>query len=256
MHINELFSLKGKSAIVTGASRGLGLMIAEGFAEAGANLVICSRKIDECEVSAAKLRELGAECDAVKCDISKQEDVTALVEHTIRRYGKIDILVNNAGISYEAAFEDTPLKVWDRLYNVNVRGNYFCTTEVGKHMIANKSGNIINIASMGGVRSVDPAIVSFPAYASTKGAIIMLTRHLSRGWAKYNIRVNGIAPGIFPTELTGSVIEPRRAFLDSAVPLGRLGDKDDFKGTAVFLASEASRYMTGSILWVDGGILA
>jgi len=256
MHINELFNLKGKTAIVTGGSRGIGLMIAEGFAEAGANLVICARNLDHCEESAGMLRKKGIECDALRCDISKQEQVKEVVAHTIRRFGKIDILVNNAGISFEGEFQDTPLKVWDRLYDVNVRGNYFFTTEAVKHMMAAGGGNIINIVSMGGVRSVDPAIVTFPAYASTKGALINLTQHLSRSWAKHNIRVNAIAPGIFPTELSKSVIEPRRATLEAKVPLGRLGDKDDLKGIAVFLASEASRYITGTVLWADGGILA
>ena len=256
MHVNELFSLKGKTAIITGGSKGLGLMMAEGFAEAGANLVICSRKIDQCEEAAVTLRGLGAECDAVRCDIAEQEDVKNLVAHTLNRFGKIDILVNNAGISWGAELEDTELKKWDQLYNTNVRGNYFCTTEVGRHMMATGGGNIINIVSVGGVQSIDPAVVTFPAYASTKGAIIALTRHLARNWARHNIRVNAIAPGIFPTEISKTLVGPKRAILEAAVPMGRLGEKDDFKGTALFLASQAASYVTGTVLWVDGGMLA
>lgn len=256
MHINELFSLKGKVAIITGGSRGLGLMMAEGFAEAGATLVLCSRKIDQCEEAAANIRNVGVECDAVRCDIAEPDEVKALVAHTIRRFGKVDILVNNAGMSWEAELEDTPLKRWDQMYAINVRGNYLCTTEAGRHMIANGGGNIINIVSIGGVASVDPSVVTFPAYASTKGAIIALTRHLSRNWAKHNIRVNAIAPGIFPTEISKVLVEKKRPTLEAAVPLGRLGEKDDFKGTALFLASDAARYITGEVLWVDGGMLA
>ncbi len=257
MHVNELFSLKDKVAIITGGSKGLGLMMAEGFAEAGANLVLCSRKIDQCEESAAKIRTLGVECDAVRCDIAEQDDVKNLVAHTMNRFGKIDILVNNAGISWGGELQDTPLKKWDQLYDTNVRGNYFCTTEVLPHMIAAGGGNIINIVSIGGVRATDPEVVTFPAYASTKGSIIALTRHLSRNWAKHNIRVNAIAPGIFPTEISKTLmVGPQRAVMEAAVPLGRLGDKDDFKGAALFLAAAASRYVTGSVLWVDGGMLA
>ncbi|MBE0597305.1 MAG: glucose 1-dehydrogenase [Desulfuromonadales bacterium] len=257
MHVNQLFSLQGKVAIITGSSRGLGLMMAEGFAEAGASLVLCSRKIDQCEEAAESIRAIGGECEALRCDISEQDEVKAVVAHAMKRFGKIDILVNNAGISWGGELQDTPLKKWDQLYNTNVRGNYFCTTEVVPHMMAAGGGNIINIVSIGGVRATDPEVVTFPAYASTKGSIIALTRHLSRNWAKYNIRVNAIAPGIFPTEISKTLmVGPQRAIMEAAVPLGRLGEKDDFKGAALFLAADASRYVTGSVLWVDGGMLA
>lgn len=257
MHIRELFSLKGKTAIITGGSRGLGLMMAEGFAEAGANLVICSRNLEQCEEAARRIRDAaGVECEAVRCDISDQAEVKALVERALTRFGKIDVLVNNAGISWGAQLEDTSLGKWDQLFGTNVRGNYFCTTEVGRHMIASGGGTILNIVSIGGVRSIDPAVVTFPAYASTKGALIALTQHLSRNWAQHNIRVNAIAPGIFPTEISKTLVGPKRAKLEAAVPLKRLGETDDFKGAAVFLASEAARYVTGVTLWVDGGMLA
>ncbi len=256
MHVQELLSLKGKTAIITGASKGLGLMMAEGFAEAGANLVICSRKIEQCEEAARRIRGLGVECEAVRCDISDEGEVKALVAHALSRFGRIDVLVNNAGISWGGQLEDTPLKKWDQLFGTNVRGNYFCTTEVGRHMIANGGGTILNIVSVGGVRSIDPAVVTFPAYASTKGALIALTQHLSRNWARHNIRVNAIAPGIFPTDISKTLVGPKRAALEAAVPLGRLGQTDDFKGAAVFLASDAARYITGVTLWVDGGMLA
>jgi len=257
MHINELFSLKGKVAIITGGSRGLGLMMAEGFAEAGANLVLCSRKIDQCEEAAKSIRVIGGECDALCCDIGEQDEVKAVVAHTMKKFGRIDVMVNNAGISWGGDLQDTPVKKWDQLYNTNVRGNYFFTTEVVPHMITAGGGNIINIVSIGGVRATDPKVVTFPAYASTKGAIIALTRHLAKNWAKDNIRVNAIAPGIFPTEISKTLmVGPQRAVMEAAVPLGRLGEKDDFKGAAVFLASDAARYITGETLWVDGGMLA
>lgn len=254
MDITELFSLENKVAIITGGSRGLGLMMAEGFAEAGATLVICSRNIEQCENAAVNIREIGSECHAVRCDVSEPDNVEKLVQYTLDQFGRIDILVNNAGMAWGDELEDTPLDRWDQIYKTNVRGVFLCTTSVGKHMIENRGGKIINIVSMSAIKPVDPSIAITPAYASSKGAIISLTKNLSRYWAKHNINVNAIAPGIFPTEMSRSLIESKRSVMEAAVPLGRLGQKDDFKGTAVFLASAASNYITGHILCVDGGI--
>ena len=254
MDIRELFSLENKVAVITGGSRGLGLMMAEGFAEAGATLVICSRNIEQCENAAVNICEIASECHAVRCDVSEPDDVEKLVQYTLDQFGRIDILVNNAGMAWGDELEDTPLDRWDQIYKTNVRGVFLCTTSVGKHMIENRCGKIINIVSMSAIKPVDPSIAITPAYASSKGAIISLTKNLSRYWAKHNINVNAIAPGIFPTEMSRSLIESKRSVMEAVVPLGRFGQKDDFKGTAVFLASAASNYITGHILCVDGGI--
>ncbi len=254
MNIKNLFSLEGKTAIITGGSKGLGLMMAEGFAEAGANLLLCSRKIDECEAAAENMRALGAECYATRCDVANPDDVKNMAALALKHFGKVDILVNNAGMAWGNELEDTPLDRWDQIYNTNVRGTFLCTTEVGRNMIENKSGKIINLSSMTAFKASDPAIAITPAYASTKGALATLTRSLARYWAKHNITVNGIAPGIFPSNATKG-LDKKEKEMESMIPLGRLGYTDDFKGTAVFLASPAADYITGHILVVDGGML-
>lgn len=256
MDVKMLFNLEDKVAIITGGSRGLGLMMAEGFAEAGAKLVICSRNIEQCEKSAEKIRALDAECHAVGCDIAEADEVEKMVDFTMKKFGRIDILVNNAGMAWGDELEDTPLKRWDQMYDINVRGTFLCTTSVGKQMISNGGGKIINIASMSAIKSIDPSVAVTPAYASSKGAVIALTKNLSRYWAKHNINVNAIAPGIFPTEMSRSLIESKRDIMEATVPLGRLGETDDFKGAAVFLASAAADYITGHVLCIDGGVLA
>ncbi|MFT5349307.1 MAG: NAD(P)-dependent dehydrogenase (short-subunit alcohol dehydrogenase family) [Planctomycetota bacterium] len=255
MNINKLFSLEDKVAIITGGSKGLGLMMAEGFAEAGAKLVLCSRKLDQCEEAAIKIRALGAECHAIACDVSDPDDVEKMVNYTIKEFGRVDILVNNAGMAWGDELEDTPLERWDQMYNINVRGTFLCTTAVGKHMIANGGGKIINLTSMTAIKASHPDIAITPAYASTKGALLSLTRSLARYWAKHNINVNGIAPGIFPSNATKG-LDSKIELMEEHIPLGRLGYTDDFKGTAVFLASPAANYITGHILVVDGGMLA
>lgn len=254
MDVKKLFSLENKVAIITGGSRGLGFMMAEGFAEAGANLVLCSRKLDECEAAAEKIRALGVECYATACDVANEDDVKAMTAFALKHFGTVDILVNNAGMAWGDELEDTPLERWDQIYNTNVRGTFLCTTEIGRNMIKNKSGKIINLSSMTAFRASDPAIAITPAYASTKGALATLTRSLARYWAKHNITVNGIAPGIFPSNATKG-LDKKEKEMKTMIPLGRLGYTDDFKGTAVFLASPAADYITGHILVVDGGML-
>ncbi len=254
MNIKNLFSLEGKTAIITGGSKGLGLMMAEGFAEAGANLLLCSRKIDECEAAAENMRALGAECSPPPRPPPPPAAVCPRPPPALKHFGKVDILVKNAGMAWGNELEVTPLDRWDQIYNTNVRGTFLCTTEVGRNMIENKSGKIINLSSMTAFKASDPAIAITPAYASTKGALATLTRSLARYWAKHNITVNGIAPGIFPSNATKG-LDKKEKEMESMIPLGRLGYTDDFKGTAVFLASPAADYITGHILVVDGGML-
>ncbi len=254
MHVKKLFSLEDKVAIITGGSKGLGFMIAQGFAEAGARMLLCSRKQDQCEEAADKIRALGADCHATGCDVADPDEVKAMAALALKRFGKVDILVNNAGMAWGDELEDTPLERWDQMYNINVRGTFLCTTEVGRNMIANKSGKIINLSSITAFRASDPAIAITPAYASTKGALLTLTKSLARYWAKHNITVNAIAPGIFPSSATKG-LDKKVDIMEAAIPLGRLGYTDDFKGTAVFLASPAADYITGHVLVVDGGML-
>ncbi len=254
MDVMKLFSLENKVAVITGGSKGLGFMTAEGFAEAGANLILCSRKRDQCEAAAEKIRALGVECHATACDVAKEDDVRALAAFALEKFGKVDILVNNAGMAWGDELEDTPLERWDQIYGTNVRGTFLCTTEIGRSMIENRSGKIINLSSMTAFKASDPAIAVTPAYASTKGAVATLTRSLARYWARHNITVNGIAPGIFPSNATKG-LDQKEKEMKAMIPLGRLGYTDDFKGTAVFLASPAADYITGHILVVDGGML-
>ena len=253
MNVRDLLTLEKRVAIITGGSRGIGYMIAEGFAESGANLVICARKPEPCEEAAARLRDKGVSCHALRCDISQQEQVKELIDFTMREFGRIDVLVNNAGTAWGAALEDTPLERWDQMFDLNVRGSFFCTTEAGRHMIAAGSGTGINIVSVSGFKAMDPEITVTPGYGATKGAMIALTRNLARYWAQHNITVNAIAPGIFPSELARPLLEKRGDLMTGKVPLGRLGSVDDLKGVAVFLASPAAAYMTGQVLVVDGG---
>ena len=254
MDVKKLLSLEGKTAVITGGSKGLGYMTAEGFAEAGAKILLCSRKADECEAAAEKIRALGADCHATTCDVSSPDDVKAMTGLALEKLGNIDILVNNAGMAWGDELEDTPLERWDQIYEINVRGTFLCTTEIGRNMIANKRGTVINLTSMTAFRASDPSIATTPAYASTKGAILTLTRSLARYWAKHNITVNGIAPGIFPSNATKG-LDKKVAEMEAAIPLGRLGYSDDYKGAVVFLASPAASYITGHILVVDGGML-
>lgn len=197
---------------------------------------------------------MGGECLALACDVSEPEDVRKIVDASISEFNKIDILVNNAGMAWGDELEDTPLERWDQMYNTNVRGTFLCTTEAGKHMIANGGGKIINLTSMTAFKASDPAIAITPAYASSKGALVSLTRSLARYWAKHNITVNAIAPGIFPSNATKG-LDKKVDIMEAAIPLGRLGYTDDFKGAAVFLASPAADYITGQVLVVDGGML-
>ncbi len=256
MKVSDLFDLTGKVAIVTGGSAGLGLMMAEGLAEAGASLVLAARNLDRCEAAAEKLRSAGGPALAVRCDVSRLEDVRGLVEKALQRFGRIDVLINNAGYAWEAPLEEFPVEKWERILAVNATGTFFCCREVGRQMIKHRAGKIINILSVNGLASVDPRVADAVPYAASKGALAAFTRDLARKWARYRITVNGIAPGYFDTQMSRYILEHRREPILNTIPMKRLGEKDEIKGVAVFLASAASDYVTGQILAVDGGALA
>jgi gluconate 5-dehydrogenase len=261
MKLAELFSLQGKVALVTGGGRGIGKFIATGLAEAGADLILTSRKMKNLEDTARELESNHKiRAVAIACDMSKEDAIETMLVEAQKKFGHIDILVNNAGATWGAPTLEFPLEKWDQLFDVNVRGVWILTQKVARIMKNQGGGNIINISSVmafrGSLEAAHPAI----PYNSTKAAINLLTMNLAVKLAPYNIRVNAIAPGFFRTDMMSYVEKPDfkevRDALIAEIPLRRVGDMDDMKGLAVFLASPASAYITGQIIVNDGGLLA
>jgi NAD(P)-dependent dehydrogenase (short-subunit alcohol dehydrogenase family) len=256
MHIKDLFDLTGKTAIITGGGRGLGEQMAEGLAEAGANIVLCSRKKEACQQVADRLATTGVKTLALACDISQPEDIKNVVHQTIEKFGRIDILINNSGATWGAPVEEMPLEAWQKVMNINVTGTFLMSQEAGKEMIKQKAGKIINIASIAGLGGTDPQYMDTIGYNTSKGAVITFTKDLAVKWGQHNIQVNAIAPGFFPTKMSGAIMEQGKDYFLSQTPLKRFGSEADLKGASVFLASAASNYITGDILTVDGGVHA
>lgn len=257
MSVFDLFRLDGKTAIVTGGGRGLGEYMAKGYSEAGANLVLCSRKREACEEVAEELRDGGGEAVAFRCDVSQLEDIEAVVEGTIEEFGTVDILVNNSGTSWGAPPEEMPADKIDKVMDVNVRGTFLMAQAVARHLIEKgDGGSIINIASVAAFKGARPGHMEAAGYSASKGAVVSLTRDLAGSWARHGIRVNAIAPGWFPTKMSRGLIELRgeESFLQG-IPLGRFGGADDLQGVALLLASDAGAYITGETIAVDGGQL-
>jgi NAD(P)-dependent dehydrogenase (short-subunit alcohol dehydrogenase family) len=252
MNVKALFDLTGRVAIVSGGSIGLGRQMAEGLAEMGANLVLCARKIERCEEVAGELRRHGVETLAVRCDVRDKAAIHAVVNETLSKFGRIDILINNAGVSWGASVEEMTLEQWDKVLSTNLTGTFLFCQAVGKAMIAQGSGKIVNIASVAGMGGASAELQAI-GYHASKGGVIAFTKDLACKWAPHNIRVNAIAPGWFPTHMSDWIIEHRRDSLLQKIPLGRFGGEHDLKGAAVFLASDASAYVTGHVLVVDGG---
>jgi NAD(P)-dependent dehydrogenase (short-subunit alcohol dehydrogenase family) len=254
----ELFSLQGKTALVTGGSRGLGLQMAEALGEQGARVVISSRKQDELDAAVAQLAARGIEASSIAVDLAQEANVLPFVEEALRRLGQIDILVNNAGASWGAAAEDHPLEAWDKVMNLNVRSIFLVSQAVGKlSMIPRRYGRIVNISSIAGLAGNPPGTMSTIAYNTSKGAIVNFTRALAGEWGRHRITVNSIAPGFFPSKMTRGVLATIGAdTLAKDAPLGRLGDDEDLKGAVVLFASDAGKHITGQILAVDGGVSA
>jgi NAD(P)-dependent dehydrogenase (short-subunit alcohol dehydrogenase family) len=252
MNIKQLFDLSGRVAIVTGGSVGLGRQMAEGLAEMGANLVLCARKLERCEQAAEGLRELGVETLALACDVSKPANVEGMVSAALSRFGRIDILINNAGTSWGAPVEEMRLEDWNKVIETNLTGTFLCSQVVGKVMLQQKRGKIINMASVAGLNGASPELQAI-GYHASKGGVISFTKDLACKWARHNIQVNAIAPGWFPTHMSNWVLEHHKEFFLERIPQRRFGGEHDLKGAAVFLASEASAYVTGHVLVVDGG---
>jgi NAD(P)-dependent dehydrogenase (short-subunit alcohol dehydrogenase family) len=248
----DLFNLTGRVAIITGGSIGLGRQMAEGLAEMGANLVLCARKKERCLQAAEELQQLGVKTLALGCDVKNPADVQAVVDAALSQFGQIDVLVNNAGISWGAPVEEMRLEDWNKVIETNLTGTFLCAQAVGKVMIRQGCGKIINIASVAGLGGAPPALPAI-GYHASKGGVISFTKDLACKWAPHNIQVNAIAPGWFPTHMSDRVLEHNGEFFLSQIPLRRFGNQHDLKGAAVFLASDASDYMTGHVLVVDGG---
>jgi NAD(P)-dependent dehydrogenase (short-subunit alcohol dehydrogenase family) len=260
MKVQDLFSLKDKVAIVTGGGRGIGQFMARGLAEAGANVVVASRKLENCQKEAEHLQSLGVQSLGLKCDMANDEDIKNLVDKTVETFGKVDVLINNSGITWGAPTTDYPIEKWDKIFSVNVRGVWLLTQSVAKLMKKQKIGSIIMVTSVMGERGAEEMAQPAVAYNASKGAINTLTKDLAIKLAPYKIRVNAIAPGFFATDMMGHIEKPQFAQVKkeiiNRIPLSRVATEEDVKALAVFLASDASAYVTGAILNVDGGYLA
>jgi gluconate 5-dehydrogenase len=254
----QLFSLEGKTAVVTGGSRGLGLQMAEALGEQGARIVVAARKQEELDEACAHLAQRGIDASGIAVDLSQECRVGQFVDEAIGRLGHIDILVNNAGASWGAPAEDYPLEAWDKVMNLNVRSIFLLSQAVGKlSMIPRRYGRIVNISSIAGLAGNPPGTMQTLAYNTSKGAVVNLTRALAGEWGRYGITVNSIAPGFFPSKMTKGVLATLGAdVLARDAPLGRLGDDEDLKGAVVLFASDAGKHITGQTLAVDGGVSA
>jgi NAD(P)-dependent dehydrogenase (short-subunit alcohol dehydrogenase family) len=253
--IQQLFDLSGKTALVTGGSRGLGLQMAQALGEAGARIMLSSRKAGDLEEAAATLQSQGIDTRWIAADCGKEEDIRRLADETLARMGAVDILVNNAGASWGAPAEDHPVAAWDKVMNLNVRGYFILCQHIAKHsMIARRRGSIINIASIAGLAGNPPEMQTI-AYNTSKGAVINFTRTLAAEWGHYGINVNAICPGFFMTKMAAGLIQSLgEDKMAAQAPLGRLGGDEDLKGLTVLYASEAGRHITGQWMAVDGGV--
>lgn len=255
--LQQLFDLTGKTALVTGGSRGLGLQMAQALGEAGARILLSARKAEDLEQATAQLQDAGIDARWVAADCAQEADIHRLASETLQRMGDVDILVNNAGATWGAPAEDHPVAAWDKVMDLNVRGYFLLSQYLAKHsMIGRRSGAIINVASIAGLGG-NPAGLHTLAYNTSKGAVINFTRALAAEWGRYGIRVNAICPGFFPSRMTvGTLQAMGEEALAARAPLGRLGDDEDLKGLCVLYASEAGKHITGQWLAVDGGVSA
>jgi gluconate 5-dehydrogenase len=256
MSVKQLFDLTGKVALITGGSRGLGLQMAEALGEMGAKLAITARKADELAEAKTQLEKQGIEVFAVASDLSKFDQIPGLVNKVLEHFGRIDILLSNAGATWGAKAEDYPIDAWMKVINLNVNGMFLLTQEVGKRcFIPQKSGKIIVTASIAGLRGNPPEMGTI-AYNTSKGADVNFVRALAAEWGRYNINVNAICPGFFPSKMASGLMAMLGDKIIAGTPLGRIGGDEDLKGVVVLLASEAGRHISGQAIAVDGGSLS
>jgi gluconate 5-dehydrogenase len=253
MNVKDLFDLSGKIAFITGGSRGLGLQIAEALGEMGAKVAITARKQGELDEAAARLSKLGIEALTIAGDLSKFDTIPGMLEKALARFGTVDILVNNAGTTWGAPAEEHPPEAWHKVMNLNVNAMFHLTQEVGRRcMIPRRKGKIINMSSVAGLRAHGTGIGTI-AYNTSKAAVLHFTRALAAEWGKYDINVNALCPGFFPSKMSRELLKTIEKDVIAATPLHRLGDDQDLKGIAVYFASEASRHVTGQYVAIDGG---
>ncbi len=250
--IKDLFDLTGRTAIITGGSRGIGQEMAEGLAEAGAQLMLCARRDGWLQPTLREMRERGFRVEGMLCDVAQSDQVEAVVARTVEVFGRADILVNNAGISWGAPAAEMPLERWRQVLDVNLTGAFLFAQAAGRVMLKQNYGRIINIASIAGIVGNTSGFHA-AAYSASKAGLLGLTRELAAEWGRHNIRVNAIAPGFFHSRLADPVIEHLEPTIKRTNPLPRIGAPGELKGVAVFLASDASNYITGHTLVVDGG---
>src|ERR1700727_2338331 len=254
--MSDLFDVSGKTALVTGGSRGIGLMIARGLVEAGARVIVSSRKSADVQAAAAELAALG-DCEAIPGGISTRDGALALAAATQERFPSLDILVNNAGAVWGAPLEEFPQDGWDKVIHTNVEGIFHLTVALlpalRESAAAEDPARVINIGSIDGLRT--PSVENY-SYSASKAAVHMLTRHLAKRLAGEHITVNAIAPGPFESKMMAFLLDTpeKRAEVDRHIPLGRIGRPDDAAGLTVFLASRAGSYLTGAVIPLDGGI--
>jgi gluconate 5-dehydrogenase len=254
--VQELFRLKDRVAVVTGGSRGLGLEIAHGLGEAGAAVVVTARRQEWLQPAVDELRAAGIDASAVACDVADQAQVDALAGQVLARHPRVDILVNAAGISWGASALDMPIDRWRSVLDVNATGTFLCCQAFGRSMIESGHGRIVNVASVAGLVGQASELMDAVGYTASKGAVVALTRDLAVKWAPQGIAVNAVAPAFFPTRMTKGLIDASEDRLAALSPMGRIGRPGELKGAVLFLASDASSYVTGQILAVDGGMTA
>ncbi len=250
--LNSLFDLTGRVAIVTGGSRGLGEEMAEGLAEAGAALMLCARREQWLTPAVERLRGRGFRVEGLACDVAQPDQVQAVVDRAMSAFGQVDILVNNAGVTWGEAAETMPIDKWQRVIDANLTGAFLFSQAAGREMLKRQYGRIINIASVAGLQgSVHGA--HYAGYAASKAGLMGLTRELAASWGRSGIRVNAIAPGFFHSRLADPAIGQAEPQIKATSPIPRVGDAGELKGVAVFLAADASNYITGQTIVVDGG---
>lgn len=253
-HVLDLFKLDNKVAIVTGGAAGIGIWMCKALAEVGANVVVSGRgKHGNLDEIAKEISNIGPESIGVICDVAEEDQVINLVKETMDKFGKIDILVNNAGITWGSPSETMTLADWEKVIKTNMTGTFLMSREVGKQMIEQKSGTIVNLTSLWAFRGAEWGAIG---YASSKAGVVGFTQQLAIEWAKYKIRVNGLALSWFPSAMSKFFIQNFGRAIKKTTPIPRVGEENDIKAAIVFLASDASSYITGQILCVDGGVLS
>ena len=248
----SLFDLTDRVALVTGGSRGLGLEMAEGLAEAGASLLICARRQEWLTPAVDGLRNSGHEVEGCVCDVADPTGAQSLVDRALAAFGRLDVLVNNAGVSWGAPAEEMTLEKWRHVIEINLTGAFLCAQAAGRVMINKQRGSIINIASVAALQGLVNG-PHYAGYAASKAGLIGLTRELAASWGRHGVRVNAIAPGFFHSRLADPVIPQAEPFIQATNPIPRVGNPGELKGVCVFLASDASSYITGQTIVVDGG---